>query len=73
MHRRWPGIDKKDPARAENRFSRRGLPSLLLAWLPVVGDPPVPAGLLGVGLGPFLVPVGIGKFARYDFLAWLVT
>ena len=74
MHRRWLRIDRKDLARAETWFSRWGLPSLLLAWVPVVGDPLcLVAGLLRVGLGPFVVLVGIGKFARYAFLAWLVT
>ena len=74
MHQRWLRIDRKDLARAETWFSRWGLPSLLLAWVPVVGDPLcLVAGLLRVGLGPFVVLVGIGKFARYAFLAWLVT
>ena len=74
MHRRWLRIDEKDLARAEHWFSRWGSPSLLLAWLPVVGDPLcLLAGLLRVGLGPFLILVGIGKFARYAFLAWLVS
>ena len=74
MHRRWLRIDRKDLARAETWFSRWGLPSLLLAWVPVVGDPLcLVAGLLRVGLAPFVVLVGIGKFARYAFLAWLVT
>lgn len=73
MHKRWLRIDERDLARAEGWFRRWGLPSLLLAWLPVVGDPLcLVAGLLRVHPLPFVVLVAIGKFARYGFLAWLV-
>jgi membrane protein YqaA with SNARE-associated domain len=58
-------------ARAERWFSRFGRPSLLLAWLPVVGDPLcLAAGVLRVGLGSFLLLVTLGKLARYAALAW---
>lgn len=52
--------------RAESWFRRSGTWSLLLAWLPAVGDPlTVVAGLLRVPLPTFLLLVGIGKIARY--------
>lgn len=74
LHRRWLRIDQRDLARAEAWFARWGLPSLLLAWLPIVGDPLcLLAGLLRVAPGWFLLLVGIGKFARYGFLIWLFT
>jgi membrane protein YqaA with SNARE-associated domain len=61
-------------ARAEHWFNRWGMPSLLLAWLPVVGDPLcLVAGLLRARLGWFLALAGSGKLARYAFLAWLAT
>lgn len=60
-------------ARAERWFARWGRPSLLLAWLPVVGDPLcLAAGVLRVGLGSFLLLVTLGKLARYAALAWLI-
>ena len=72
LHRRWLRIDERDVARAEAWFRRRGLPSLLLAWLPVVGDPLcLVAGLLRVHPVPFVVLVGLGKLARYGFITWL--
>lgn len=72
LHRRWLGIDEQQLARAERWFGRWGRPSLLLAWLPVVGDPLcLVAGLLRAPWIWFLVLVGIGKLARYAFLAWL--
>ena len=71
LHRRWLRIDENDLARAESGFNRWGLPVLLLAWLPVIGDPLcLFAGLLRVDPVRFVILVGLGKLARYAFLAW---
>ena len=71
-HARWLRIDSTDMVRAEGWFKRWGRPALLLAWLPVVGDPLcLVAGLLRVGLTSFVLLVGLGKLARYAFLASL--
>ncbi len=60
-------------ARAERWFNRFGRPSLLLAWLPIVGDPLcLVAGVLRVGIPVFLLLVTLGKLARYAALAWLM-
>jgi membrane protein YqaA with SNARE-associated domain len=60
-------------ARAERWFRRFGRPSLLLAWLPVVGDPLcLVAGVLRVGVASFVLLVGLGKLARYATLAAFV-
>ena len=59
--------------RAEHWFNRFGRPSLLLAWLPVVGDPLcLVAGVLRVNVISFLLLVALGKLARYAALAWLM-
>lgn len=72
LHQRWLRIDERQLARAEAWFSRWGRPSLLLAWLPVVGDPLcLVAGLLRASPGWFVLLVGIGKLGRYAALAWL--
>lgn len=69
-HRRLLRLDARDLARAERWFSRWGRPSLLFAWLPVVGDPLcLVAGLLRVGLPSFVLLVGIGKLVRYAAIA----
>ncbi len=64
-----------DPAARERagRFYRRyGVWSLLLSWLPIVGDPLcLAAGILRVGFGRFLLFVFAGKLARYAAVAWL--
>ncbi len=71
---RWLRIDQGALRRAERWFQRWGAPTLLLAWLPVVGDPLcLAAGLLQVRLWLFTVMVAIGKFARYAALAWLIV
>lgn len=59
--------------RAQAWFARYGQASLLLAWLPVIGDPLCfVAGLLRVRLLNFLLLVTAGKLARYAALVWLV-
>ncbi|WP_027721918.1 YqaA family protein [Maridesulfovibrio zosterae] len=48
------------------RFEKYGMYSLLLAWVPVIGDPlTVAAGLLRINFLIFLVLVTIGKLGRY--------
>lgn len=60
-------------ARAEAWFRRYGQASLLLAWLPVVGDPLcLVAGVLRVPFLNFLLLVAVGKLARYAALAAFV-
>ena len=50
------------------------LASLLLAWLPLIGDPlTLAAGVFRVKFLPFLVLVFIGKGARYCAIAFGVT
>lgn len=74
LHRRWLGVSESNLQRAERWFARWGLPSLLLAWLPIVGDPLCfLAGVLRVSPVWFVLLVGIGKLARYAALAWLVV
>lgn len=58
--------------RAQQRFKTYGTWSLLLAWVPIIGDPlTVVAGLLKVNMGWFLLLVTTGKLARYTVLAFL--
>lgn len=50
-------------------INRYGVWSLLLSWLPIIGDPlTVVAGALRVGLLRFVLLVSIGKGARYIFI-----
>lgn len=69
---RLPGRLRPDPRRldqARGWFARFGWPSLLLAWLPIVGDPlTLVAGTLNYPLGRFALLVLAGKAARYAML-----
>jgi membrane protein YqaA with SNARE-associated domain len=68
--RRWFPVGPAAYARAESWYRRWGLWSLLLAWVPVIGDPlTVVAGALRVGFWRFVILVGIGKTGRYAFIA----
>jgi len=70
VHKRWLRISETQTERAEQWFEKYGRPSLLLAWLPIVGDPLcLAAGLMRCQLITFLVLVSIGKLARYSVLA----
>ncbi|MGD2118905.1 MAG: YqaA family protein [Chromatiales bacterium] len=74
VHNKWLRIDEAALQRAERWFGRWGLPTLLLAWMPVIGDPLcLLAGLLRVPPVWFVLLVGIGKAGRYSFLLWLVA
>ncbi|AMV72760.1 YqaA family protein [Desulfuromonas carbonis] len=59
--------------RAEGLYQRFGRWSLLLSWLPLIGDPICLAGgMLRVNFGSFLVLAGTGKFFRYLLIALAV-
>lgn len=69
----WFPIKAPAMAQAQAWFIRWGLWSLLLSWVPVIGDPlTLVAGVMRVSFGRFLVLVTIGKVARYGLLvlAW---
>lgn len=58
---------------AERFYARYGIWSLLLSWVPIVGDPLcLVGGLMRVQLVPYSVLVTIGKYVRYQTVAWMV-
>lgn len=73
LTRRVLRMDDRARLRAEVLYGRYGSWSLLLSWLPVVGDPLCLAGgILRVGLPRFLLLVLLGKLARYLAVAWMI-
>ena len=65
-------IDLSRRLRAEQVYTRYGSWSLLLAWLPIVGDPLwLVGGLMRVQLLRYILLVGIGKYIRYQAVAWM--
>lgn len=66
-------IDARQQEKAEKLYARYGAFSLLLSWLPLVGDPLcLVGGLLKVNFARFSILVFTGKLARYAMVAWLV-
>ena len=64
--RRWFPFKPDQLVKASGVFSRYGLPALLFAWVPVIGDPlTFVAGVLKVRFDVFVVLVAVGKGARY--------
>ncbi|WP_338665944.1 YqaA family protein [Pararoseomonas sp. SCSIO 73927] len=71
--RRWFPVPDKALDRAQAWFTRFGIWSLLLSWLPIGGGAlTVVAGVLRVPFWRFVVLVALGKVGRYVVLA-LVT
>lgn len=72
QHQRWFPVSENQLVRAERLFLRYGRWSLLLSWLPVVGDPlTMIAGVLKVPFPIFLLLVTLGKGLRYAILILL--
>lgn len=71
--KRWFPVKKSALDKAALRYQRYGIWTLLLAWMPFIGDPlTVIAGVLRTSFPVFLFFVTIGKFARYVAVASLV-
>jgi len=67
--RRWFPAKPAQLEAASGWFNRYGVWVLLLAWVPIIGDPlTVVAGLLRVRFWLFLMLVAVGKVARYAVL-----
>lgn len=70
--RPWFPVSPRALDRASGWYRRFGLWSLLLSWMPVIGDPiTLAAGVLRVPFLPFVILVTLAKFGRYAVLAAL--
>lgn len=68
-HKKWFPVSEKHLLKAQNVYHRYGFYSLLLSWLPVIGDPiTLVAGVLKENFMRFLVLVTIAKLGRYLFI-----
>ncbi|WP_207100946.1 YqaA family protein [Paracoccus shandongensis] len=69
-NRRWFPVSPASLARAENWYRHYGRWSLLLAWMPIIGDPlTIVAGVLRESFWVFLLLVSVAKIGRYLVLA----
>jgi membrane protein YqaA with SNARE-associated domain len=71
--RRWFPVSPAQLQRAQHWYQRYGRWTLLLSWLPIVGDPlTLVAGVMREPLPSFLLLVLVAKSARYLLLALIV-
>jgi membrane protein YqaA with SNARE-associated domain len=64
--RRWFPVKRKQMAKAESWYHRYGRWTLLLSWLPIVGDPlTIVAGVMREPLRVFVPLVALAKTGRY--------
>lgn len=69
QHRRWFPASPQGLARAERWYHRFGEASLLLSWVPVIGDPlTVLAGVMRLAWWRALLWIVLAKGARYGLL-----
>lgn len=69
-HKRWFPVSPDKLNRAQQFYGRYGRWSLLLSWVPVIGDPlTLIAGVMGEPLWRFVLIVTLAKAARYGVLA----
>lgn len=68
--RRWFPVSEAGLVRAQRWYQKCGKWSLLLSWVPVLGDPlTVVAGVLRERFAVFLLLVSVAKIGRYLALA----
>lgn len=73
--RHYPAKRMQQPReqKALERIRHYGSPLLLLAWLPLIGDPLcLAAGWSGIRWLPALIFIAIGKALRYAALLWIL-
>lgn len=71
--RKWFPVKEKPLKKAICFYQKWGIWSLLLAWMPIIGDPlTLVAGILKARLSVFLLLVAIGKAGRYVIVVWMV-
>lgn len=71
--RRWFPVKPAALEKAQLFYHRYGRWSLLLSWVPFIGDPlTVVAGVMRENLAVFLILVTAAKVGRYAVLAWVL-
>ena len=69
--RGWFPLKDATNSRAQAWFTRYGMWSLLLSWVPVIGDPlTLVAGIMQVPFQRFVLLVATGKVLRYALIVW---
>lgn len=68
-HKRWFPVSEDKLENAQSSYQKYGRWSLLLSWVPIIGDPlTVVAGIMREPLWSFVLIVTFAKFTRYLIL-----
>ena len=68
-NKKWVPVSADKMLKAQKTYQKYGYWSLLLSWVPIIGDPiTLIAGLLKENLVRFLLMVSIAKIGRYLFV-----
>ena len=71
---RWFPFSDEQLVRARIWFNQYGTWTLLMAWLPIIGDPlTFGAGVLRVPMVTFLTLITVGKAARYALIIFAAS
>lgn len=72
--KKWFPVSSDQLKKSEYYFQKYGLWSLLLSWVPIIGDPiTLFAGILNVRFQIFVILVSISKISRYIFVLYLAS
>lgn len=67
--KRWFPVSERKLQQAKQIYQKYGFWSLLLSWVPVIGDPiTLIAGLMKENFARFLLMVSVAKIGRYLFI-----
>lgn len=67
--KRWFPVSESKLQQAQQIYQKYGFWSLLLSWVPVIGDPiTLIAGLMKENFARFLLMVSVAKIGRYLFI-----
>ena len=70
-NKKWFPVSEQKMLQAQGIYQKYGFWSLLLSWVPVIGDPiTLIAGLLKENFVWFLLMVSLAKVGRYVFIYW---
>jgi len=68
-NKKWFPVSADEMLKAQKTYQKYGYWSLLLSWVPIIGDPfTLIAGLLKENFARFLLMVSIAKIGRYLFV-----
>lgn len=69
--KRWFPVSEQQLLKAQRLYQKYGYWSLLLSWVPIIGDPlTLIAGLLKENFARFVLIVSMAKTGRYLFIYW---